>query len=134
MWRNKEYLNKRRTKYQSCERRLLDLLAVIHRNGSHRVADVGVDQACEEAIAKVADYAWFIDSISSIFVEGPEFLTKDQRYAAIKADWEKLIKKSGSLMEENKGTRILNYTAFGDAVPNASRADWESVNEEDDRD
>jgi len=117
---------KRRTKYRSHERRLLDLLAVIHRDGGHRIADIGVDQACEEAIAKVAGYACFIDSISSIFFEGPEFLTKDQMYAAIKAEWDKLVKKG---MADNKDhPRILNYTAFTDAVPNASRAEWEEDN------
>ena len=33
-----------------------ELLAVIHRDGGHHIADVGVEQACKDAEAKILNW------------------------------------------------------------------------------
>ena len=44
---------------------------------------------CGDDFSKCKYYE-FYNSVSCIFVEGVEFMTRDEIYAAIKRDWEKV--------------------------------------------
>lgn len=47
-------------------------------------------------VKELITYKEFFESVSCLFTEGGEFMTRDQIYAAIKKDWQDIMHKTDS--------------------------------------